>query len=83
MSSSPNTALSPRQRLVSFRGIVPFLRPHRALLASWLGALALSSAATLYLPVAFKKMIDEGFSTGAAIDTAGETWTIAMIEPYR
>jgi ATP-binding cassette subfamily B protein len=65
---APAPGPSPRQRLVSFRGIVPFLRPHRALLAFWLGALAVSSAATLYLPVAFKRMIDQGFSTGAAID---------------
>jgi ATP-binding cassette subfamily B protein len=69
MSATPTpAAATPRQKLVSFRGLLPFLRPHRGLLAAWLVALGLSSAATLYLPVAFKKMIDQGFSTGAAID---------------
>ena len=57
--------ISPRQKLVSFRGLVPFVRPHRDLLAGWLFALAISSSATLYLPVAFKRMIDQGFSGGA------------------
>jgi ATP-binding cassette subfamily B protein len=65
---SPDTGLSPRQRLVSFRGLVPFVRPHRALMALWLGALVVASAATLYLPVAFRRMIDQGFSEGAAVD---------------
>jgi ATP-binding cassette subfamily B protein len=67
MTTSEPT-LSPRQKLVSFRGLLPFVKPHRALLGFWLLALSVSSAATLYLPVAFKKMIDQGFSTGAAID---------------
>ena len=48
----------------SLRGLLPFLRPHRPLLASWLAALALSSGATLTLPVAVKYMIDEGFGAG-------------------
>jgi ATP-binding cassette subfamily B protein len=65
---APATGLSPRQRLVSFRGLLPFLTPHRSLLAMWIVALTVSSAATLFLPVAFKRMIDQGFSTGAAID---------------
>ena len=63
-SPVPVSAVSPRQRLVSFRGILPFLRPHRGLLAFWLASLAVSSTATLYLPIAIKGMIDQGFSTG-------------------
>jgi ATP-binding cassette subfamily B protein len=63
-SPAPASAVSPRQRLVSFRGILPFLRPHRGLLAFWLASLAVSSTATLYLPIAIKGMIDQGFSTG-------------------
>ena len=52
----------------SLRGLLPFLRPHRPLLASWLGALAVSSGATLTLPVAVKYMIDEGFGAGQSVD---------------
>ena len=36
--------------------------------AAWLGALALSSSATLLLPVAVKHMIDQGFSAGGSVD---------------
>ena len=67
--STPTEAMkTPRQRVVSLRGLLPFLRPHRKLLVSWLIALAISSAATLALPVAFRHMIDQGFSQAAAID---------------
>jgi len=55
MSESPP---GPRQRLLSLRGLVPFLRPHRALLFGWLGALAFSSTATLFFPWAFRHVID-------------------------
>src|SRR5436190_350007 len=66
--NTPTEAKSPRQRLVSLRGLLPFIKPHRKLLALWLTALALSSAATLALPVAFRQMIDQGFSQASAID---------------
>jgi ATP-binding cassette subfamily B protein len=66
--TAPDTALSPRQKLVSFRGILPFVRPHRALLTFWLAALAMSSAATLCLPIALKRMIDQGFGEAAAVN---------------
>ena len=58
----------PRPPVTSLRGLLPFLRPHRALLAAWLGALALSSSATLLLPVAVKYMIDQGFQAGGDVD---------------
>jgi ATP-binding cassette subfamily B protein len=48
----------PRHALLSLRGLVPFLRPHRALLYGWLGALAFSSTATLFFPWAFRHVID-------------------------
>lgn len=57
-----------RPPMNSLRGLLPFLRPHRGLLAMWLGALALSSSATLMLPVAVKHMIDQGFSSGGSVD---------------
>ena len=53
----------PRQRLLSLRGLLPFLRPHARMLVCWLAALAFSSSATLFFPVAFKHMIDQGFAT--------------------
>src|SRR5437868_1546814 len=62
MSESPP---GPRQRLLSLRGLVPFLRPHRALLVGWLGALAVSSSSTLFFPWAFKQVIDQGFARGS------------------
>ncbi len=57
-----------RQSVNSLRGLLPFLTPHRRLVAAWLGALALSSAATLSLPVAVRHMIDQGFRAGGDID---------------
>jgi len=64
MSDTP----TPRPPLNSLRGLLPFLRPHRPLLACWLVALALSSSATLMLPVAVKYMIDQGFVAGSSVD---------------
>src|SRR5262249_47394621 len=40
----------------------PYLRRYRGLLFGWLGFLALSSVATLTLPVAVRVMIDHGFA---------------------
>ncbi len=54
----------------SLRALWPFVRAHRNLFAAWLLALACSSTATLSLPVAFRRMIDQGFSSGANIDRA-------------
>jgi ATP-binding cassette subfamily B protein len=64
---SDDTA-APKPPVNSLRGLLPFLRPHRPLLAFWLAALALSSGATLTLPVAVKYMIDEGFGAGKSVD---------------
>ena len=64
----PEPKPSPRQSVDSLRGLLPFLAPHKRLLAAWLGALALSSTATLSLPVAVRHMIDQGFSAGGDID---------------
>ena len=68
MSAPAEPLASPGQRIDSLRGLLPFLRPHRNLLLLWLTALALSSSATLYLPVAFKRMVDIGFGHGENID---------------
>lgn len=62
------TAETPRQRLLSLRGLLPFLRPHRGTMVAWLVALAVSSSATLFFPYAFKQMIDQGFAAGNSVD---------------
>jgi ATP-binding cassette, subfamily B, bacterial len=46
--------------------IWPFARRYLGLVALWLAFLALSSAATLTLPVAVRQMIDHGFSAADA-----------------
>ena len=46
----------------------PFVMRQRGLFAAWLIALALSSVATLSLPVAVRGMIDQGFADPARID---------------
>ena len=68
-SADPAEArVPPMQKLRRLRALLPFLKPHRPLLLAWFGALALSSAATLSLPVALKHMIDQGFSAGGDIN---------------
>ena len=64
-SPAPAPAKAP---LGSLRALWPFIRHHAGLFSAWLVALACSSAATLSLPVAFRQMIDHGFSSGANID---------------
>ncbi len=51
-----------KRPISSLRGLLPFVRPYRHLVFAWLGFLALSSTATLSLPVAVRLMIDRGFS---------------------
>jgi ATP-binding cassette subfamily B protein len=63
-------ASSPRAPVGSLRALWPFVRAHRGLFAAWLVALAASSTATLSLPVAFRRMIDQGFSSGGNVDRA-------------
>ena len=64
-SPTPAPAKAP---IGSLRALWPFVRRHRGLFGAWLFALALSSAASLSLPVAFRTMIDEGFRSGSAGD---------------
>jgi ATP-binding cassette subfamily B protein len=63
-----DAAPTPRPPMNTLRGVLPFLRPHRSLLALWLGSLALSSSATLLLPVTVKYVIDQGFVAGSPIN---------------
>lgn len=55
------------RRMASLRLLLPYFRRYRRLLVGWLGFLALSSTATLSLPLAVRVMIDHGF---AHTDTA-------------
>ena len=64
-SPAPAPAKAP---IGSLRALWPFVHRHLGLFTGWLLALACSSAATLSLPVAFRTMIDDGFSSGANID---------------
>ncbi len=63
-------ATSAKAPVGTLRALWPFVRAHRGLFVAWLAALACSSAATLSLPVAFRRMIDQGFGSGANIDRA-------------
>ena len=47
---------------------IEVVRRHMALFTAWLAALAVASVATLSFPVAFRRMIDDGFSSGGNID---------------
>ena len=65
--NSPTPAPS-RAPLGSLRALWPFMRRHSALFSAWLVALICSSTATLSLPIAFRQMIDHGFTSGPDID---------------
>jgi ATP-binding cassette, subfamily B, bacterial len=70
MPATDSPPVDRRRALSSLRLLFPLLAPHRRLVAAWLGFLALSSTATLSLPVAVRLMIDHGFAGDdpAAID---------------
>jgi len=64
MSEPKENAATPalRPRLAALRLLLPYFTPYRGLLTGWLAFLALSSLATLSLPVAVRLMIDRGFA---------------------
>ncbi|HVX03501.1 MAG TPA: ABC transporter transmembrane domain-containing protein [Rhodanobacteraceae bacterium] len=53
----------PTRQLAALGALWPYMRRYRGLAAAWLAFLALSSAATLALPVAVRHMIDRGFAS--------------------
>jgi ATP-binding cassette subfamily B protein len=69
---APDAPPAAKAPIGSLRTLWPFVRRHRGLFFGWLAALAVSSSATLSLPVAFRRMIDEGFAAGGgdAVDRA-------------
>ncbi|SBV36063.1 ABC transporter, permease/ATP-binding protein [uncultured Stenotrophomonas sp.] len=66
-TTEPTTGRS-KAKLGTLRALWPFVRRHTGLFVAWLVALAVASAATLSFPVAFRRMIDDGFSSGGNID---------------
>ena len=66
MTEAKQDTSSPRRlkKLGSLGTLWPFVRRHAGLFVGWLLALAVSSTATLSLPIAVKQMIDNGFSGG-------------------
>jgi len=52
--------------LKPLRALLPFLAPHRAVLAMALGALLVAAAAMLALPVALRHLIDQGMAAGSS-----------------
>ena len=58
----------PKARVTALKTLWPFVMRQRGLFAAWLIALALSSIATLSLPVAVRRMIDHGFADADRID---------------
>ncbi|TWI03521.1 ATP-binding cassette subfamily B protein [Luteimonas cucumeris] len=69
MSETP-ASNKPKPRLGTLRALWPFVMRQRGLFIAWLFALAVASAATLSLPLAVRRMIDQGFSNGSNIDRA-------------
>ncbi len=69
--NSPTSAPA-KAPIGSLRALWPFVRRHHGLFIAWLLALAVSSSASLSLPVAFRTMIDDGFGSGGtgSIDRA-------------
>ncbi len=70
MTDAPALQDTPMRRLGSLNTLWPFVRRHVGLFSAWLVALAVSSVATLSLPVAVRQMIDHGFNSGGQINKA-------------
>lgn len=56
-------AKRPTRQLAALGALWPYMRRHRALASGWLFFLALSSVATLSLPIGVRHMIDRGFAS--------------------
>ncbi|MFZ5636658.1 MAG: ABC transporter transmembrane domain-containing protein [Pseudomonadota bacterium] len=62
---TPSPAKAPLRKLLP---LLPFVRAHSGLFSGWLIALAVSSAASLSLPLAARVMVDQGFRSGSGSD---------------
>jgi ATP-binding cassette subfamily B protein len=70
-------AVPPARPLATLRRLAPFVRPYRHLVVAWFCFLALSSSATLSLPVAVRLMIDRGF--GANDPSGIDRWFLGLL----
>ncbi len=61
MSDANAETPKPARRIGALRELWPFIRPHKVLAIGWLVFLAMSSGASLVLPMAFRHIIDKGF----------------------
>ncbi|MBN6148766.1 ATP-binding cassette domain-containing protein [Xanthomonas sp. AmX2] len=68
MNDRPADSAKSLRKLGSLRTLWPFVQRQRGLFGAWLVALAVSSTATLSLPLAVRQMIDHGFSDGGRIN---------------
>ena len=71
--ATAGSAPTPKRRVRALGGLWPFIRPHRKLAVGWLVFLALSSGASLSLPLAFRYIIDRGFGH-ASLSVINETF---------
>jgi ATP-binding cassette subfamily B protein len=59
---------APSKKVGALRGLVPFLRPYRGLLAFALVALVLTAAVSLILPLAVRRVVDNFNAEGSILD---------------
>ena len=64
MADQPLEERATSKRVGSLRGLLPFLRPYRAMLLLAIGALVLTAGVSLILPLAVRRVVDN-FNTGA------------------
>src|ERR1051325_6719375 len=60
---------APAKRLSSLRDLWPFLRPYRVQITLAFVLLCLASATLLLVPLAFRNLIDVGFSAGLSLNS--------------
>jgi ATP-binding cassette subfamily B protein len=65
MSDATAETPKPARRIGALRELWPFIKPHKALAFGWLLFLAMSSGASLVLPMAFRHIIDQGFGNSS------------------
>lgn len=75
-TESDSPKLSRSEVFHSLRGARPLLAKHKGLLIGWLIALAITSSATLTLPVAARQIIDQGL--GASLAHTNKAFLFAL-----
>jgi len=67
-AASAGNPIAAKRKLSALAGLLPFVRPYRGRIVTAFVLLLLSSAAMLTVPIAFRDMIDHGFTANAAIN---------------